>query len=107
MNNKNNSKDNGYTSILYAIGTKRLQNWDFSVKNDHIKRILDADIQSLSIEIIGANVDSNYIYIPQVPKKSLGIKMHIIVLLNKNLQKYFEFSVNIMKEYLKLQNFKL
>ena len=37
MNNKNNNKDNGYTSILYAIGTKRLQNWDFSVKNGHIK----------------------------------------------------------------------
>ena len=37
MNNKNNNKDNGYTSILYAIGTKPLQNWDFSVKNGHIK----------------------------------------------------------------------
>ena len=96
--NKNNNKDNGFTSILYAIGTKPLQNWDFSVKNGHIKRLLDPDIQSPSIEIIGANVDSNYIYTPVDPKKSLGIKMHTIVLLVKNLQKYFEFSVNIIDD---------
>jgi hypothetical protein len=96
--NKNNNKDNGFTSILYAIGTKPLQNWDFSVKNGHIKRLLDPDIQSPSIEIIGANVDSNYIFTPHDPKKSLGIKMHTIVLLVKNLQKYFEFSVNIIDD---------
>ena len=62
MSSKNNPKDNGFLSILYAIGTKPLQNWDFSVKNGHIKRLLDPDIQSPSIEIIGANVDVNYIY---------------------------------------------
>ena len=98
MNNKSNNKDNGFTSILYAVGTKPLQNWDFSVKNGHIKRLLDPDIQSPSIEIIGANVDSNYIFTPHDPKKSLGIKMHTIVLLVKNLQKYFEFSVNIIDD---------
>ena len=86
MNNKNNSKDNGYTSILYAIGTKPLQNWDFSVKNGHIKRILDADIQSPSIEIIGANVDSNYIYIPQLYLYSTRSKK---IIRNKNAYNSF------------------
>ena len=81
MSSKNNPKDNGFLSILYAIGTKPLQNWDFSVKNGHIKRLLDPDIQSPSIEIIGANVDVNYIFTPQDQKKSLGIKMPTIVLL--------------------------
>ena len=98
MSCKNNPKDNGFLSILYAIGTKPLQNWDFSVKNGHIKRLLDPDIQSPSIEIIGANVDVNYIFTPQDPKKSLGIKMPTIVLLIKHLQKYFEFSVTIIDD---------
>ena len=98
MSSKNNPKDNGFLSILYAIGTKPLQNWDFSVKNGHIKRLLDPDIQSPSIEIIGANVDVNYIFTPQDQKKSLGIKMPTIVLLIKHLQKYFEFSVTIIDD---------
>lgn len=80
-----NIKDNGFFTILYAIGTKPLQNWDFSVKNGHIKRIIDPDIESPSIEIIGANVDTNYIYTPTNPKKSLEIKMPTIVFLVKNV----------------------
>ena len=44
-----NNKDNGFTSILYAVGTKPLDNWEYCVKNGHIKRILDQDIQSPSI----------------------------------------------------------
>lgn len=91
-------KDNGFTSILYAVGAKPLQNWSYVVKNGHIKRILDPDIQSPSLEIIGANVDSNYIYTPQNPRKSLQITMPTIVLLIKNLQKYFEFSVTIIDD---------
>ena len=56
-NNDKNSKDKGFVSILYAIGAKPLENWDFSVRNGHIKRLIDPDIQSPCIEIIGANVD--------------------------------------------------
>ena len=100
MNNNNdkNSKDKGFLSILYAIGSKPLDNWDFSVRNGHIKRLIDPDIQSPCIEIIGANVDLNYIFTPADPKKSLGITMPTIVILVKNLMKYFEFSVTIIDD---------
>ena len=77
-NNDKNSKDKGFLSILYAIGSKPLDNWDFSVRNGHIKRLIDPDIQSPCIEIIGANVDLNYIFTPADPKKSLGISVTII-----------------------------
>ena len=97
MNSKA-TKNNGFQSILYAIGTKPLENWEFSVRNGHIKRLVDPDIQSPSIEIIGANVDANYIYTPADPKKSLGIKMPTIVFLIKNLMKYFEFAVTIIDD---------
>ena len=97
-NNDKNSKDKGFVSILYAIGAKPLENWDFSVRNGHIKRLIDPDIQSPCIEIIGANVDLNYIFSPADPKKSLGIKMPTIVILVKNLMKYFEFSVTIIDD---------
>ena len=92
------SKDNGFISILYAVGAKPLENSDFTVKNGHIKRLLDPDIQSPAIEIIGANVDSNFIFSPANPKKSLEIKMPTIVLLIKNLLKYFKFEVTIIDD---------
>ena len=60
------------------MGAKPLDNWDFTVKNGHIKRLLDPDIQSPALEIIGANVDSNFIFSPANPKKSLEIKMDCV-----------------------------
>ena len=91
-------KENGFYSIIYAVGTDPLKGWNYNVKNGHIKRLKDQDIRSPSIEIIGANVDTNYIYTPVDAKKSLGIKMPTIVLLIKNLQKYFEFSITILDD---------
>jgi len=80
-----NTFQSGFLSILYSIGSKPLQIWDkkviqFSevfiniichcnvkvwslsphdlqqVRNGHIKRITDNDIQSLVLEIVGTNV---------------------------------------------------
>ncbi|MCQ2819224.1 MAG: CFAP20 family protein [archaeon] len=101
MNTKaadNQMKDNGFYSLLYAIGSNPLDGWSFNVKNGHIKRLKDQDIRSPSIEIIGANVESNYIVTPVDNKQSLGIKMPTIVLLIKNLQKYFEFSITVLDD---------
>ena len=92
-----NNKDNGFTSILYAVGAKPLDNWEYVVKNGHIKRLLDPDIQSPSIEIIGANVDANFIYTPTCKNKSLEIKMPTIVLLIKNLLKYYKIRLKYIE----------
>lgn len=96
MNSQKSQKDSGFHSIIYAIGTKPLQNWSYSVRNGHIKRLIDPDIQSPSIEIIGANVDNNFIFTPSDIKKSLGIKMPKIVFQVKHLLKYFTFSITII-----------
>jgi len=86
-----NSYQSGFLSILYSIGAKPLQIWDKCVRNGHIKRITDADIQSSVIEIMGTNVSTNYITCPADPKETLAIKLSFLVMIIKNLKKYFTF----------------
>jgi len=65
------------------------------VRNGHIKRITDNDIQSLVLEIVGTNVSTTYITCPADPKKTLGIKLPFLVMIIKNLKKYFTFEVQV------------
>ncbi len=51
----------GFLSILYSIGSKPLQIWDKQVRNGHIKRITDQDIQSSVLEVMSDNVASTFI----------------------------------------------
>ncbi|XP_035904493.1 cilia- and flagella-associated protein 20-like isoform X1 [Anopheles stephensi] len=81
------------SSILHSIGSKPLQIWDKKVRNGYIKRITDQDIESLVLEIIGTNVNTTYITCPADPKKTLGIKHPFLVMIIKNLKKYFTFEV--------------
>ena len=50
---------------------------------------MDGDMQSSVMEIIGANVSTNFISCPSDPNQVLGIKMPYLVLLIKyvNIQK--------------------
>merc|ERR1712071_722708 len=84
-----NTFQSGFLSILYSIGSKPLQIWDKKVRNGHIKRITDNDIQSLVLEIEGTNVSTTYITCPADAKKTLGIKLPYLVMIIKNLKKYF------------------
>ena len=88
----------GFLSILYSIGSKPLQIWDKKVRNGHIKRITDNDIQSLVLEIEGTNVSTTYICAPADPKKTLGIKLPFLVMIIKNLKKYFTFEVQVCSQ---------
>ncbi|KAK1330456.1 hypothetical protein QTO34_010645, partial [Cnephaeus nilssonii] len=56
-----NTFQSGFLSILYSIGSKPLQIWDKKVRNGHIKRITDNDIQSLVLEIEGTNVSFGFL----------------------------------------------
>jgi hypothetical protein len=67
----------------------------FKVRNGHIKRITDNDIQSLVLEIISSNVSVTFITCPCDPKKTLGIKLPFLVMIIKNLKKYFTFEVQV------------
>ncbi|KAL0218404.1 hypothetical protein P9112_004057 [Eukaryota sp. TZLM1-RC] len=93
-----NSYQSGFLSILYSIGSKPLQIWNKDVRNGHIKRITDPDIQSLALEIAGTNVSTTYISCPADPKQTLGIKLPFIVFILKNLKRYFTFEVQILDD---------
>ncbi|KAJ3321820.1 N-alpha-acetyltransferase 16, NatA auxiliary subunit [Boothiomyces sp. JEL0866] len=78
--------------------SKPLQIWDKKVRNGHIKRITDNDIQSSVLEIIGTNVSTNYITCPAQQNRTLGIKLPFLVMIIKNLKKYFTFEVQVLDD---------
>jgi hypothetical protein len=99
-----NTFQSGFLSILYSIGSKPLQIWDKQVRNGHIKRLTDQDIQSSVIEIMGTNVSTNFITCPADPKQTLAIKLSFLVMIIKNvytvtqLKKYFTFEVQVLDD---------
>ena len=62
-----NTFQSGFLSILYSIGSKPLQIWEKEVRNGHIKRITDNDIQSSVLEIMST---TTYITCPCDPQKT-------------------------------------
>mmetsp|Transcript_21672 Transcript_21672/g.30375 ORF Transcript_21672/g.30375 Transcript_21672/m.30375 type:complete len:249 (+) Transcript_21672:290-1036(+) len=88
---------NSRTNLL-SFRSKPLQIWDATVRNGHIKRITDPDIQSSVLEIMGTNVSTNYIVCPADDKKTLGIKLPFLVMILKNLKKYFTFEVQVLDD---------
>ncbi|XP_061628812.1 cilia- and flagella-associated protein 20-like isoform X3 [Phyllopteryx taeniolatus] len=88
----------GFLSILYSIGSKPLQIWEIKVKNGHIKRVTDNDINSLVLEVEGSNVSTNYITCPADPRQTLGIKMPFLVMIVKKTRKYFSFEVQVLDD---------
>ncbi|XP_027010902.1 cilia- and flagella-associated protein 20 [Tachysurus fulvidraco] len=93
-----NTFQSGFLSILYSIGSKPLLIWNSQVRNGHIKRITDEDIQSLVLEMEGSNVCTTYITCPQDPKKTLGIRLPFLVMIIKNLKKGFAFEVQVLDD---------
>ena len=82
----------------FVYRSKPLQIWESEVRNGHIKRITDEDIQSSVLEIMGTNVSTNYISCPANCDKTLGIKLPFLVMIIKNLKKYFTFEVQVLDD---------
>ena len=93
-----NTFQSGFLSILYSIGSKPLQFWDKEVNNGHIKRLTDGDIQSSVLEIVSTNVSTTYITCPADPRRTLGVKLPFLVMIVKNLRKYFSFEVTVLDD---------
>lgn len=68
------------------------------VRNGHIKRITDQDIQSSVLEIMSSNVNTTFITCPADPKETLGIKLPFLVMIIKNMKKYFSFEVTVLDD---------
>lgn len=93
-----NTFQSGFMSILYSLGTKPLQIWSENIQNGYIKRLTDMEINSLVIEIIGSNVSTAFITAPEKEKETLGIKLPFLVMVVKNLKKYFTFEVQVLDD---------
>uniref|UniRef100_A0A0A9W8N9 CFA20 domain-containing protein n=1 Tax=Lygus hesperus TaxID=30085 RepID=A0A0A9W8N9_LYGHE len=93
-----NSYQNGLLSIFYSCGSRPLRLWSKNVKNGYVKRVTDEQVKSLVLELIGNNVVSTYIACPADMSESLGIKLPFLVLIVKNLKKYFTFEIQVLDD---------
>ncbi|XP_014475843.1 PREDICTED: cilia- and flagella-associated protein 20-like [Dinoponera quadriceps] len=93
-----NTFQSGFLSILYSCGSSPLELWDMHVKNGYIRRIMDEEIKSLALEIAGTNVATTYIFCPADPKKVLAIRLPFLILIVKNMKKYFTFEITILDD---------
>lgn len=63
-----------------------------------MKRPHDEDIQSNVLEIVGPNIQSTYVTCPIDPAATLGIKLPFLVMIVKNLKKYFTFEIQVLDD---------
>ncbi|KAI8419983.1 hypothetical protein MSG28_008586 [Choristoneura fumiferana] len=87
----------GMLTIFYSVGSKPLEIWDVYCKDGYVSRFLDNDIKSMVLEIRGNNVSTTYMTCPS-KNRTLGISMPFLVMIVKNLKKYFSFEVTILDE---------
>ncbi|XP_045778083.1 cilia- and flagella-associated protein 20-like [Maniola jurtina] len=92
-----NSYQRGMLTVFFSVGSKPLAIWDVHIQDGYVTRFLDQDIKSMVLEIGGTNVSTTYITCPK-DNKVLGITMPFLVMIVKNLKKYFSFEVTILDE---------
>eukprot|EP00435_Cladocopium_sp_Y103_P068016 s352_g30.t2 len=101
-----NSFQSGVFSVFYAIGRHPLYLWNASVRNGHVRRITDEDIGSAALEICGNNVSTTTVTCPEEDRQTLGIKLPFLVLLVKNMKRYFAFEVEVLDDTGQRRRFK-
>ncbi|KAH9633101.1 hypothetical protein HF086_006766 [Spodoptera exigua] len=87
----------GVFSIFYSVGSKPLAIWDTFIRDGYISKLLDEDLKSTVLEIGGTNVSTTYMVCPK-GNAVLGICMPFLIMIVKNLKKYFSFEVTILDE---------
>lgn len=58
----------------------------------------DEEIQSMVLEIMGTNYATTYISTPVDPYRTLGIRLPFLVMIVKNMKKYFSFDLTILDD---------
>lgn len=92
-----NAYQRGMLTVFFSCGSKPLGIWETHTQDGYITRFLDQDIKSMVLEIGGTNVSTTYMICPK-GKTVLGITMPFLVMIVKNLKKYFSFEVTILDE---------
>lgn len=101
-----NAYQRGMLTVFFSVGSKPLAIWDTHTQDGYITRFLDQDIKSMVLEIGGTNVSTTYITCPK-GNMVLGITMPFLVMIVKNLKKYFSFEVTILDETLTRRRFRV
>lgn len=95
----------GFLTVFYAIGRQPLKYWRCQTSAGHCKRVIDEDLNSMSLELVGTNVSTCFVTTPIPPYRSLGIKLPFITFILKNLQKYCTFEIEIRDHENQLRRF--
>lgn len=92
-----NTYQSGLLSIFYSCGSNPLAIWDMEVQNGHVKRLTDNEVNSIVLEIVSSNVATTFI---SCPKKNqvLGIRLPFLVMIVKNLKRYFSFEITVLDD---------
>ncbi|EUD68208.1 hypothetical protein C922_01226 [Plasmodium inui San Antonio 1] len=85
-------------SLLLSAGSKPLDLWKTKTKKGCVRKVLDDTIKLSAIEIMSENTSDSYIYTAPEKFSSLGISLPFIVLIVKNMNKYFSFRISIMDD---------
>nr|XP_033340878.1 cilia- and flagella-associated protein 20-like [Megalopta genalis] len=93
-----NQYQSGLLSILYSCGSSPLEIWGMHVKYGYIRRVTDEEVKSLALELTGTNVTTTYIFAPSNPRGSLGIRLPFLIMIIKNMKKYFTFEITILDD---------
>ncbi|CAK1584680.1 unnamed protein product [Parnassius mnemosyne] len=92
-----NTYQSGLLTIFYSCGSNPLAIWDMKVQNGHVKRLTDNEVNSIVLEIVSTNVATTYITCPR-RNQVLGIKLPFLVMIVKNLKRYFSFEITILDD---------
>ncbi|XP_065089923.1 uncharacterized protein LOC135711112 [Ochlerotatus camptorhynchus] len=101
-----NTYQRGFLTVFSSSGSKPLEIWDVFTKNGHSKRVTDEELKLMSFELMGVNVATTYMVAPKCPCPSLGVKLPFLVLLVKNLKKFFSFEIQILDDRNTLRRFR-
>lgn len=97
----------GFITVFNSIGSKPLAIWHTNIQDGYARRLTDEDINSAAFEMTSTSVSTSYISTPVKSNESLAIKLPFIVLLLKNLNKYFTFEIQILDDSNALRRFRL
>lgn len=92
-----NSCQRGLLTIFSSTGSQPLSLWDLHIQNGYYKRYMDPQIRSMMFEIAGNNVSTAYMTCPK-GTNVLGIVMPYLVMVVKNLHKYWSFEITILDD---------
>lgn len=85
----------GMLTVFFSGGSKPLEIWETKTRDGYIKRFLDPEIKTMVLEIRGSNISTTYMACPK-GNQTLGITMPFLVMIVKNLMKYFSFEVTVL-----------